>query len=102
MATTKFLYDSRGHIIREFVAQDTDDDGTYHVHTRVNADPILRRNKMLQENHAARGDMKHVASIPITVYEKALREGWAEDKAAWKRYLNDPDNRAFRVWEGRV
>lgn len=102
MATTKFLYDNNGVIIREVIAQDLDDKDTFHIQTRVNADPILRRNKRLREDHKSGGDMKHVASVPITVYEKAIREGWANDQEAWRKYLNDPDNRGFRVWEGRL
>jgi hypothetical protein len=31
-----------------------------------------------------------------------MREGWFHDDKAWERWLNDRDNRDFRVWEGRV
>ena len=102
MATTKFLYDARGHIIREVIAQDLDDAGTFHVRTRVNAEPIIRANRIQEENHKARGDRKLAARIPITVYEKAVREGWADDQNAWRKFLNDPDNRAWRIWQGRL
>jgi hypothetical protein len=40
--------------------------------------------------------------VPMTVVETAMREGWFNDKAAWRRWLNDRDNRAFRVWGGQV
>lgn len=102
MATTKFLYDARGHIVREVVTQDLDGKDTFHVHTRQNADPIVRANKINRENHKAGGDLKHVATVPVAIYERAIREGWANDQDAWRRWLNDSDNRDFRVWEGRV
>jgi hypothetical protein len=38
--------------------------------------------------------------VPITVAEKAMLEGW--DEQDWARWLDDPANAAFRVWQGRV
>jgi hypothetical protein len=32
----------------------------------------------------------------------AQREGWADDMVKWKAFLNDPDNKAFRIWPGRL
>lgn len=43
----------------------------------------------------------HVAEVPVTVYEKAVAEGW-DNPDGWRRWLNDPDNAAFRTWKGRV
>jgi hypothetical protein len=31
-----------------------------------------------------------------------MLEGWFHDKKAWKRWANDPNNRDFRVWKGRL
>jgi hypothetical protein len=44
----------------------------------------------------------YVAEIPMVIYQKAVREGWAEDKKKFKEWLNDPDNKMFRSWKGRV
>jgi hypothetical protein len=38
----------------------------------------------------------------MVIYQKALREGWHNDQKAWKRWLNDSDNKVFRTWEGKV
>lgn len=46
--------------------------------------------------------MSPVAEIPISVYEKALIEGWANDPEAWRKWANDPDNKALRLTEGRL
>lgn len=102
MATQKFIYDAGGNVIREVITQDLDGKDTFHVRTRVNADPIIRANRISEENHKQGGHRKLAARVPITVYEKAVREGWANDQAAWRKFLNDPDNRAWRVWQGRL
>lgn len=47
-------------------------------------------------------EWRHVAEIPLIFYDKAVREGWVNDKARWHKWLNDPDNAAFRVWNGRI
>lgn len=47
-------------------------------------------------------DMKHVAEIPLAVVERMMQDGSWNDPQAIKRWLNNPDNRAFRVWHGRV
>ena len=47
-------------------------------------------------------ELKHVAEVPMVIYQQAIREGWANDKKKWKKWLNDPDNKLFRIWQGRV
>lgn len=48
------------------------------------------------------GDGQRVASIPMTVYWALKRSGVADDQAALRRWLNDPDNRFFRTRPGAV
>ncbi len=47
-------------------------------------------------------EWRHVASVPLIFYNKAAREGWLHDRKKWWAFLNDPDNAAFRVWNGRI
>lgn len=47
-------------------------------------------------------EWRKVACIPMIFIDKAAREGWINDKAKWHRFLNDPDNAAFRVWRGNI
>ena len=47
-------------------------------------------------------DVRNMAVIPDSVKARALREGWYWDDAAWKRWMNDIDNRKLRVCEGRA
>jgi len=49
-----------------------------------------------------KGDMHHVASIPMALFYKMKAEGKLDDQAYMKRWLNDPDNRAFRTRPGEV
>ena len=48
------------------------------------------------------GEWHHVASIPETLYYKLKAEGKLDDQAYMKKFLNDPDNRFFRVRPGQV
>lgn len=47
-------------------------------------------------------EWRKVASIPMIFYDKAVREGWVNDRAKWHAFLNNPDYKAFRVWGGRI
>lgn len=66
--------------------------------------PTLDRNKEAYNDNSGRrfGEMKHVASIPLTVYWGLVREGITNDEKAFSRWLNDSDNRFFRVFPGKV
>jgi hypothetical protein len=47
-------------------------------------------------------DMKHVAEIPMAVVERMMQDGSWNDPAAIKKWLNNPDHKAFRIWQGQV
>lgn len=92
------IYDHRGTVIRE-VRYSGPEEAVFV--TREICDPLL--DKVQRERELTQSkDMKLAARIPITVVEQAMREGWFNDKARWRRWLNDPDNRGFRVYQGRV
>lgn len=69
------------------------------IEQRQDCEPIIEDVKRLRDRPQT-GDWKHVARIPLLIYFQAQREQW--DQARWNRWLNDSDNRAFRVWTGRV
>jgi hypothetical protein len=67
--------------------------------TLVYDDAFVQRNRELGEHQT--GPMKLIArGVPLFVWEQSEREGW--DDADWAKWLNDPDNAAFRVWRGSV
>lgn len=72
------------------------------VHTEVEMDEVLdsiKRARELEESKTFPLN-RLLAKVPMTVYETSIVEQW--DEADWKKWLNDPDNAAFRVWRGRV
>jgi hypothetical protein len=99
--TQRAIYDQFGSVVRVIHAPRYEDQDTV-LQTVEDCEPIVESARHLREVHQAGSDMKHVARVPVTVVEKAMREGWFNDQAAWNRWLNDPDNRDFRVWQGRV
>jgi hypothetical protein len=102
MATKTTLNGSRYH--KTEIVTDASDFGKRHtIVTEQNVDPILRNVRMMKENAANhKKDLRPVAEVPMAIVEKAMIEGWYNDPAAWRKWLNDPDNKAFRVWEGKV
>jgi hypothetical protein len=93
----KLIYHSAdGHARRTL---HTDESGFTQETSIVYPDDFEQRNRELGETQ--QGHMKLVArGVPLFVWEQSEREGW--DEKRWAQWLNDPDNRAFRVWQGAV
>ena len=91
------IIDTKSGYMSEFVTED--DKNIYH--SSQNVQPILDNVENLSEVQNSK-ELKHVAEIPMVIYQKAIREGWSKDKKKWKKWLNDPDNKLFRIWPGRV
>jgi hypothetical protein len=62
----------------------------------------LSINKALQNEDRPYNEGQRVASVPTVVWEKLVREGIANDTKRLKKWLNDPDNRAFRTRLGAI
>ena len=71
------------------------------IKTFEDCEPIIERAKMLSEMEPGK-EFRHSAIIPKHVLDKAHREGWFHDKQKWRDWANDPANRAFRTWPGRL
>lgn len=95
----KILYHNQDGVRRTFLL-DQDNPHGFTIHSEVEMDQVLESIKLDRENHKTGTTNKLVARVPLTVYEKSLVEQW--DEGDWKKWLNDPDNAAFRVWQGRV
>lgn len=87
------------------------EDGQMIIETQQKVDGLLEANK-LQNNAWEYGKLigntqahhQKVAEIPSTIYMQ-LREKFGDmrdNPKAWKRWLNDPENRFFRTGGGRV
>ena len=54
-----------------------------------------------QRELMTKGDaLRPLAVIPQSVVNRAIREGWNDDEKAWKRWMNDADNKKLRVTDG--
>lgn len=97
-----FSHDEETGVSKIFHA-DGDD---FVIQTQMSADAvesIIEANKTnFNDAEGPWGNGKIVASIPIHIYWDLKRKGIADDDAAMKRWLNDPDNRFFRTRPGRV
>ena len=56
---------------------------------------------LIDERAGWKGDIHHVAQIPNSVFF-ALPKALREDPKALKRWLNDPDQKAFRTRPGKL
>jgi len=100
VAERKVTYRDDGAVKRTMIWED-DAPETVHVQTEQDLTQAVENNKIMRELHPRRSNNKLIArGVPIQVAEKAMLEGW--DEQDWKRWLNDPDNAAFRIWKGRV
>ena len=95
--TKRTLIDSKTGSTSEFI---TEDDKIIY-HTKQDIQPVIEHCKALAENKPGK-DFRHVAEVPMVIYQKAMREGWARDQKAWRKWLNNPNNKLFRTWKGRV
>lgn len=83
------------------VMQDTQD-----VTAIVEANKAVRNDPAMQPSK--KSELRRVASIPMNIWQYLRTTwerqglGWEERQAAMKRWLNDPDNRAFRTDNSRV
>jgi hypothetical protein len=78
-------------------------DGEWGLYTEQDCEPTLDLVRAIRDTHVVRPlDFRHVAEVPLVFIDQAFREGWFHDPAAWRRFLNDPERRAFRTWEGRL
>lgn len=93
------IYDQYGNFVRK--AYD-EPDGTFTLATEHDLEDAIKENQALRENQTGKEQFRLAARAPVHVAEKAMREGWFHDDAQWAKWMNDGENRDFRVWEGRI
>lgn len=80
-------------------------DGAVVLENRQDAAPVTEAARAafaLVDERARFGEFTRVASIPLVTYFDLVKRGITKDRAAFKRWLNDPDNRHFRTRPGRI
>ena len=97
--------------ITKTILHSDDSEGKIHIETTQDVQPVLEEIKIrsnLGEFHNKKKDWYHAASIPLVVVQQLVKKGImhphgaVKDKARFKKWVNDPDNRAFRIWQGNV
>lgn len=98
---SRILYRNSDGVRRTFLL-DWEKPNEFVVHTEVEMDEVLKNIAVDREAELSKRFKTNrvLARVPMTVYEQSLLEQW--DEADWKKWLNDPDNAAFRVWPGQV
>lgn len=94
-ALLDFLPDERRKLIYH------EQDGKTFVESRQDVSHIIAAAKIISDVPPGK-DFRHAAFVPKSVLDQAFNEGWFHDKAAWKRWANDPANAEFRTWKGRL
>jgi hypothetical protein len=102
MSERKYLYSADGTVARVLHAKPDDPMGDFAIQTIEDVEPIIDSVKELEDNQSNKSNWKHMARVPVTVVEQAMREGWFHDEKRWAQWLNDGQNKDFRVWKGRV
>lgn len=71
---------------------------------RSAVDAVIEANKDVAREQRSdwKGDMHLVASIPAVVAQKLQADGILDDPKRLKAWLEDRDNRVFRVKQGRI
>ena len=85
-------------------------DGSTVIETTQNFDTLLKINKQMADDwrygnmRGTQRHMQHVAEIPNVVYHHLVEKFGkpSENPKAWKQWLNDSENRAFRTGGGHV
>lgn len=85
-------------------------DGSTFIENTQQFDQLLRLNKQMNDDWRygnLRGTQKHtqhIAEIPNVVYAHLVEKFGkpSENPKAWKQWLNDSENRAFRTGGGKV
>ena len=100
----KFVIDYDG--VRRTDMQFDQTDNTFNFKTVQDATPILDDNKARYNAYGdklslgKRGEWHHAASIPITIWEKWMKDSngaIAKDTKLLAAYLNNPDYKYFKV-----
>lgn len=85
----------------EIFHADPDKPDSFTIETVQDVSPIIKAASILADQVPGK-DFRHAAFIPDYVMDQAFKEGWFNDRKKWKDWANNPENKAFRTWPGRL
>jgi len=78
-------------------------DGTFHITKQQDVQPTLDYTKYLREQPVDRkNEVRHVAEIPPVLAAALSKSGILHDKKRLLKWLDKPENSAFKTWEGHL
>jgi hypothetical protein len=86
--------------VRRTMILDDDNPSRVVVQTDQDLTEILTSIAHKRETLRPGADIKPVATIPIEIFERMMREGWGPDDEA--KWLNSSEAAPFRIWRGNV
>lgn len=96
---------ARGELVTTYAERD----GKVFIAQTQDCTAIAERAKRLHnEGRHGSSDFKHAATIPDVILERYMNEHnvtYAElmgNPEHFRRICNDPDNKMFRIWPGRI
>lgn len=101
---TEALYESYDPATQRATEVTTDSEtGLPVIVKSQNTRPIIEAAKRQAASFDAtvRRDVTHVARIPAVIWQNLMRLGIAKDEKALNAWLNERDNRVFRVDDAR-
>ncbi len=103
MSGRLFDYDPLTGTVQWFHWQDDVKGKEMVLQTVQPTEEIVEGNKQHYNNAPDRwGDGQLVARIPISVWGQLQKQGITKDKKAFRRWLNDPDQKVFRLRPGKL
>jgi hypothetical protein len=96
----KRVYQNR-HGVRRTTIVDEDNPDRLVVHTEQALDEII--DGIARDRETMRHGVNKVAArLPLFVYEDLVHRGIADDEDALKKWLNGPEARPWRIWQGEL
>jgi len=100
-------FDSTSRIKNDFIfeAGENPSQDKFVIETTQDVTEIIAKNKASSNEVDKRkpwGEWSKIASLPMTIYFDLKHKGILDDKVAFNKWLNDPDNKYFRTRGGRI
>lgn len=87
---------------RTYMDYDESEDALHFIE-EVDVTALLEMNKaMFNDAPSGWADGATAARLPPMLRMKLQRDGIATDDKLWRKWLNDPDHRGFRIRPGRI
>ena len=97
------IYDQWGNVVRTVEVDHAT--GDFQTVMEMECEPLIAEIKAMRENQTInrKGEIFRLAAVvPAPIVEKSMIEGWFHDDKKWADWMNDGQNRDFRVYEGRI